>query len=273
MIARQFMAIFSLSLRRMMRSRWAYLGFAIVPLAVIMLILYFFPESEGLGSTKEKVNTAHQIYESLLRSYFLHFMVFFIANIFGFSIMRSEIDNQTLHYLFLQPINRWLLILGKLSAYLLISSVVCITTLWLCYTLLMLDWVGVGGLFEDLFKGGRGLILIKESLALSLGLLVYGALAMMMACIFKSNAGYGFLLLCWESLLPWLPIALKKGTIMHYLHSLMPERLIAQQQFFSLLGVPTSTFACFMILGCVLLITLVLAMVIYQFKECIYSDS
>lgn len=275
MIARQFIAVFVLSLRRTLRSRlvWANLGFALIPLVIVILILRFAHEPEGAGAMREKVNQIHYIYENLLRAYFLHFMVFFVANIFGFAVVRQEVDDQTLHYLFLQPLNRWQLILGKLCGYLALSSVVCIATLWLCYVILMLGWVGVGGLFEDLFQKGRCLILIQESLTLALGLMVYGSFAMLMACFFKSNVGYGVFLLCWESLLPYLPMALKQWSIMHYLHSLMPEQLPAQREFFELLGELSSFSVSLTVCFGVVLISLALSTFFFQIKECVYAES
>ena len=57
-----------------------------------------------------------------VRLLYLQFIIFFVGNIFGFAVMRQDQDDQTLHYLFLQPVDRWMVILGKMAAYLVIAS-------------------------------------------------------------------------------------------------------------------------------------------------------
>ena len=269
--ARTVAAAFALSLKRLVRSQLflATICLAVFPILITILAVFSNAFREFHEEFKTPVQV-HLAYEYYLRIFFLHFAVFFIANILGFAVVRQEKDDQTLHYILLQPVPRWVPTLGKLFAYLTLSSAVCIASLWLTYLLLMAPQ-GASGIVRDLFAAGRFVILVKESLVLVLGLLVYGAIAMLMATLFKSGF-YALFLLGWESALPYLPSAAKYWTIMHYLQSLLPERLTEQRKLFELLGEPAATWLCLAVIGGVSVVFIALCFVISSFQECLYGE-
>jgi hypothetical protein len=131
---------------------------------------------------------------------------------------------------------------------------------------------GIGGTVSDLFGQGRFTILLKESFVLALGLLAYGSIAMLMGSLFKSGF-YALILLVWETGLPYLPSTLKLWTVMHYLHSLLPERLTEQQKIFELLGDPASVGVSILVVGFVSLVFIGVCMAIFQYRECLYKET
>lgn len=261
-------ACFALSLRRLLRTDFLLVNLLLAALPVfIALLIAGHQHANGMA-----IQQVHSVYENFLRIFFLLFSIFFIANIFGFGAVRQDFDQQTLHYLFLQPIPRWGIIAGKYLAFLSISSVICVTSLWLTYLAIALPALGAGPVVADLFGAGRLLILVKESLVLILGLLAYGAIAMMMGTIFKSGF-YALALLGWEGCLPYLPSTLKFLTVSHYLHSLLPERLAEQAKMFEMLGEPASTgLSLLVLIGCPMAL-IGISTVIFYFKECAYGDA
>lgn len=267
MTLRMIGASYSLSLRRLAYSKLMFVNImlAALPVAIAVLIATLNPHKF------QNAQDVHAMYEFFLRIFYLHFIIFFVANIFGFAVMRQETEDRTLHYLFLQPVRRWMLIIGKLMAYLTLASGVCITSLWLTYFVMCLP-LGVGPVVADLFGAGRFMILVKESIVLSLGLLAYGALAMLMGSFFKS-AFYALLLLGWEAGLPYLPSVLKLWTVTHYLHSLLPERLTEQKKLFELLGEPASALLSLAVLLGVSLVIVGISVGLFRFKECLYGES
>jgi len=186
--------------------------------------------------------------------------------------MRQEVDDRTLHYLFLQPVPRWVLIVGKTAAYLVLASGVCTVSLWVTYSIMSLSACGVGGTVSDLFGQGRFVILLKESFVLVFGLLAYGSVAMLMGSLFKSGF-YALILLAWEAGLPYLPSTLKLWTVMYYLHSLLPERLTEQRKLFELLGEPASVGVSILVVGFVSLVFIGICMALFQFRECLYKET
>lgn len=142
-----------LSLRRLVWTPTilAHVGIAAVPLFIVAMIIVATWQHPRITT----IGQVHTIYEWFLRLLFLHFVVFFIANILGSAVMRQEREEQTLHYLFLQPVRRWMLIVGKLGAYLVVSSVLCVASLWLTYLALGLRFVGTDAVVTDLFQKGH----------------------------------------------------------------------------------------------------------------------
>ena len=262
-------AVFRVSLRRLIRTRllMANVGLAMFPVMIVILSAIF--------TSKEafpQINEFHMFYELSLRTAYLHFIIFFVANIFGFAVMRQDLEDKTLHYLLLQPIGRWAIVLGKLGAYLVLSSILCIASLWLVYLIYGLRFFGPAALVADLFAEGRMVILVKESLVLVLGLLIYGAIAMLMGSFFKSGL-YAIILLLWEAGVPYLPSVLKNWTATHYLQSLLPDRSVAVPKMFELLGEPASVAMSLTVLLSVSVLMMAIATAIFYFKECNYGNT
>ena len=271
MKARMVRAALGLSLRRLAHSPTllANTGIAAIPVLITLIIhLVGWQHSRPIRN----IVKVHEIYEGFLRVLYLHFVVFFIANIMGSAVARQDREEQTLHYLFLQPGRRWMLIVGKLGAYLTASSLICVGSLWLTYLALGLPGCGTNAVVNDLFHQGRAVILAKESAVLMLGLLAYGTLAMLIGNFFK-NATYSLLLLGWEVFLPYLPSTLKFWTIAHYLQSLLPERMNEQSHMFEMLGEPASLAVSLAVLIGVPCLFAGMTIFLFRYRECLYGET
>jgi len=262
-------ATFAISFRRLLRSKFflSNVVLASLPVGIAILIAVVFLSKGSPGSIVDM----HKIFQWLLRILYLGFILFFVANIFGFAVMRQELDDRTLHYFLLQPVSRWVLVAGKLAAYLVMSTGVCVISLWLTYLILTAPVYGIPALMTDLFADGRFVSLLKESGVVFLALLAYGTIAMLMGSLFKSGA-YAIVLLVWEAGLPYLPTPLKLWTVMHYLHSLLPERLTEQRPLFELLGEPASVALSLGVIGGVSAVFIVLCTLLFQLRECTYTE-
>ena len=270
MTTKQITAILSLSLRRLWRSK--LVGACVVLGAIPVLIACLIVFTPHASYSYRDVAKVHDMFEIWVRTLFLQFIVFFVAGIFGFGVVRQEMDDRTLHYLFLQPVKRWVLVLGKLAAYLALASGFCLASLWICYLLMTLALFGPGVVMAELFAHGRFVVLLRESLVLVLGLLAYGSIAMLMASLFKSGF-YALILLAWETGLPYLPTTLKLWTVMHYLQSLLPERPVGASRLFELLGEPAPVWLCILVLIAVPSIFIALCALFFQRRECLYAET
>lgn len=268
---RMLRAAFMLSLRRLLRPA-ALVPQALLAALPLMIVGLIFLATMRHPNKIDSITKIHSIYEGFLRTLYLHFIVFFIANIMGSSVMRQDREEQTLHYLFLQPVRRWMLVCGKFLAYFLVSSAICVASLWITYLALGLTFTGSRDVIADLFTKGRFEILLRESLVLMLGLLAYGGFALLMGNFFK-NATYSILLLGWEVGLPYLPTTLKFWTISHYLQSLLPVRLNEMKDMFALLGdfaAPAHSYA--VLLG-IPIVFIGVAIWLFRYKECLYGET
>jgi ABC-type transport system involved in multi-copper enzyme maturation permease subunit len=268
-VIREVWASLALSLRRLLWSTpmLGVVGLAAIPL-VIAIVISAFPH--GAGKIHSLAAT-HAIYEMFLRTLYIHFILFFVANLLGFAVVRQDVEEQTLHYLLLQPAPRWAVLTGKYLAYVILAAGVCVASLWLTYLTMGVSLQGPRAVAVDLLKDGRFVILAKESLVLVLELMAYGGLAMLIGSMFKSGF-QTILILAWESAIPYLPSTLKLMTIMHYLQSLLPERLAENRRMFELLGEPASAGVCLIVLVSLALLFFALTTLIFHFKECRYGD-
>jgi ABC-type transport system involved in multi-copper enzyme maturation permease subunit len=257
---------FMIALRRLFWSKfmWSNVILPGLPPLICLLIV--------INARNFSMQQVHEIYEGLLRIAYLHFVIFFLANLFGFAVVRQESEDQTLHYLLLQPIPRWALFIGRFMAYLALVSIFCVGSLWLSYGILAAGLLDFKAVVTDLIADGRLLILVKESGVLVLGLAVYGAIAMLAGSFFKT-AIYAIFLLAWESALQYVPQVLKEWTVLHYLHSLLPERPQEMRNLFEMLGSPASPFWAVTIVLIVTAVAMSAALLIFNGRECQYTDS
>jgi ABC-type transport system involved in multi-copper enzyme maturation permease subunit len=257
---------FRLFLRRLLWSKFMIADLLLVSLPLVIAVLMLLTKSVG------SMHRVHETYESLVYYVFLHIMVFFLATIIGFGASRQEIEDQTLHYLFLQPVPRWALCVGRYLGCLALTSATCIAALWLTYFLLALSLNDFSQITADLFSGGRGLILLKESGIIVMGLAAYTAIAFFFCSLFKSALFAGFLFV-WEGALPYAPQVFKQLTIMHYLQSMLPDPAPQLQNVFSVMGEASPVWLCMTVLGSVAAVMLALTVLVFQFKECQYGDN
>lgn len=268
MLVRQFLAAYQLAVWRLVRSRFLFVGAALAGIPLAIALLMILPIA---GASVADLRVAHQALETFYRTLYLHFVVFFVSSVFGFAVVRQETDNQTLHHLLLQPTPRWVLMLGKVGAFWSMAAALCVASLWLTYLTLILGRFGLRVAVADLFGDGRAMILVKESGVIVLGLLAYGAIAMLMGSFFKSGF-YAVLLISWEAALPYLPSTIKFWTIMHYLQSLSPNRADAPSRLFDMLGEPASTAMSLTVLLGLSAVILAVCLGVFQTRECMYAE-
>lgn len=273
--------VFFLSLRRLFHSKFmlAALIFALIPVLISLLTLL---------ESKENLAAAQAQYQNFLRYLYLHFAVFFVGNFLGFAVMRQEHDDQTLHFLILQPVSRWTLVVGKLAASLLLASLICIVSLMATYLILTIGAAGPQTVFRDLFLGtqvataesdsqtmlqaSRFPTLAREAFTIVLGLLAYTSVAMLMGSLFKSSQ-YLIFLFGWETALPYLPSALKYWTVLLYLNSLLPVKVSEDAKFLEILITPVPAWICCVTIGVASALVLSFCVFLFQTRECLYGDS
>ena len=159
-----------------------------------------------------------------------------------------------------------------LAASLTLASLVCVTSLWFTYFMLVLPVGDLRLIANDFLHEGRAVILFKESAVLVLGLLVYTSIAMLAGSVFKSGLYFIFLWM-WEAALPYLPLTLKYFCVTHYLHSLLPEQMAEQREFFEMLGEPASLTSCFCFIFGLSAAFIAICVILFQTRECHYKQA
>jgi ABC-type transport system involved in multi-copper enzyme maturation permease subunit len=135
-------------------------------------------------------------------------------------LFRGEIVEKSLHYYFLSPMRRELLIVGKFLAAFITASVVFGLSVLLCFTLAYGHFGAAGQAF--VFQGPGLGHLTSYLLVTVLACLGYGAIFLALSLLFKNPILPGAVVLLWESVHPVLPALLQKFSVTFYLRQLSP---------------------------------------------------
>ncbi|MFQ5718196.1 MAG: ABC transporter permease [Acidobacteriota bacterium] len=199
----------------------------VLPLvAVVFLLVKAIPATEQL----------REGYIFYTHTFFLvHYIVLLIALFFGTSVVADEIENKTLTYLFVRPVPKMAILLGKATAIWASAALLIGPMLIVTYTLLTL---GDGILAENILNAGiihteriysgapasfvHHLPTLGADLFLTLGVLaVYTAVFTFVGAFFNKPVLWGIALAFgWESWVPYIPALARKLTVMHYVQSL-----------------------------------------------------
>lgn len=216
---RQIGAILRIELKKNFWGRRALLIYLLAAVPVVFFAaLALWPETAAdIRRGGESDIIFANIYEGLI----LRTIVFFGSAWVFMNLFRGEIVDKSLHYYFLAPLRREVLVTGKyvsgLVASCLLFGLSALGSILLFYS--------ARGYLDDalgmLNSGKLGHALMYLGITL-LGCFGYGAVFMFIGLFFRNPIIPGLLVYGWEWLNFLLPPVLKKISIVHYLHTLAP---------------------------------------------------
>lgn len=163
----------------------------------------------------------------------LYFMIaIFLSSLFLFmQLFRGDLMDRSLHYYFLCPVRREILVSAKFLAGLTSTALVLGLSVSITYALAMF---GVPGGPEPGILVGHFMAYLGVTVLACAG---YGALFMLSGLYFRNPVWPPVALAIWELVNPFLPVTLKKISVIHYLRSLVPVR--PGGEIFEILAQPT----------------------------------
>lgn len=230
---RQLYGIFRLELRNHLLSRR---GFALYFLAfapvLLVLVWAMWPARQFFQGPEEAAQAFALIYTGYLATaLFLGCLLIFM------SLFRSEILERSLHYYFLTPVRRQVLVLGKYFTALAAISAVFLLGTAMLYLLAVIPW-GYSAASHFLFDG-PGLRNLFTYLGITLMACIgYGAIFQLAGLIFRNPIVPAAIVGVWEGINFLLPAWLKKISVIFYLASLFPVPIASST--FSIVAEPTS---------------------------------
>jgi ABC-type transport system involved in multi-copper enzyme maturation permease subunit len=218
---RQVRAILRLELRKGFRRAYGLYLLALAPIVVPLAMLIARTVSpdvdRGLGAVPE----ATQFYAAFYQAFLLRVVIFLACvAVFGNLIRRETLD-RSLHYYFLSPLRRELLVAAKYLTGLIVSCLLFVATTVVTFVLTYapLESTAVRQFLLD----GHGLGHLAAYLLVTfLACAGYGAVFLFFGFFFKSPALPALAVFGWEAILFLLPPLLKKASVFHYLQSLCP---------------------------------------------------
>lgn len=161
------------------------------------------------------------MFAGVFQFFFLRLAIFFGCLGIFMNLFRGEVLDRSLHFYFLAPIRREVLMVGKFLAGLLATCIIFVTSLLL--QILALVWQMSPQVRDHYLYQGHGL----EQAAIYIGVTVlaclgYGAFFLIAGMLFRNPLIPAAAILIWEAINPFLPNLLKQFSVIYYLKSLCP---------------------------------------------------
>ena len=254
---RQTGAIFSLETSKNFFGRRAILIYllALLPIFMLgMLALVTIP-------TRNFVNLS-MIYAWIYAGLILRTVVFFGCAWIFMNLFRGELVDRSLHYYFLSPVRREVLVVGKY-----LSGVVASVVLFVTSTIISMLLLYFPHFYSEssryFFDGpGMGQLLTYAGVTI-LACIGYGAFFLFIGLFFRNPIIPALVLYAWEWINFLLPPLLKKISVIHYLNSLVP--IPVSEGPFAVVAEPTAAWIA--IPGLVLITILVLIAAGYRIRH------
>lgn len=215
---RQVAAILRLEIRKNFTGKRSVLMYLLALLPVMIMAALV---SVHYDDIRTNFAEASLIFANLYEGMILRTVIFFGCAWIFMNLFRGEVVDRSLHYYFLSPVRREVLVAGKYISGLITSLILFVTMTALCIFLIYLP-LGYSGAMNQLFNG-PGLNQVLTYLGITvLACVGYGAVFLVIGLFFRNPIIPAILLYGWEFINFLLPPVLKKLSVIHYLHSLTP---------------------------------------------------
>jgi ABC-type transport system involved in multi-copper enzyme maturation permease subunit len=248
------------------RRIWVYL-LAFIP--VIIFIIHnvfsiYHPDSSPLEEDTG-------VLAGFIQFYYLRLGIFFACMGIFTWLFRGEMVQRTLHYQFLVPVRKEVLVVGKFLAGVIISILVFETSVLACF---YLTYSRFGSAGRSYVLDGPGLGQLGAYLLVTaLACVGYGAVFLALSLLFKNPVIPGAMLLGWETIAPIFPAWAQRLSVMFYLKHLCPVNLPADGPLaiFMIVAEPVSPFLAIFGLLCLAVAVIVLSCFLIHRMEVTYT--
>ena len=251
-----YFALFKVTFRQMFWSRRTALILLGCLLPIVIALVFRFIVRSG-GMVNRFIPQITFIFYGLL--------VNLCAIFYGTAIISDEIDGKGLTYLQMRPLRKSAILLSKFVAYFL-GTIALIAVSHLILTGVMLTHPRLDE--SVLFQLGMSL---RYTASLTLALLVYGALAAVLAAKFKNPVLWGLIFVMgWERIAssPLMTVGIKRLSISHYLFVLFPSYKLPRSQLSAFLGSsPPPAWVALLVICFLTIVLLYFAVRIFRERE------
>jgi ABC-type transport system involved in multi-copper enzyme maturation permease subunit len=204
--------------RNLRRRIWIYL-LAFIPVLLILINVIVGRRNFGV----DQIETDTDVLAGIIQLYYFRLGTFFACMGIFTWLFRGEMVERTLHYQFLVPVRREVLVVGKFLA----GAVVAITLFetavlaCFCFTYARFGSAGKSYVFDGPGLGQLGSYLLVTALAC----IGYGAVFLALSLLFKNPIVPGVVIMGWETIAPIFPAWAQRLSVTFYLKHLCPVNL------------------------------------------------
>lgn len=218
---RQIVGILRLEIKKNFLSKRALPMYLLAAIPVVIMMMFALFDRGMQRGVRTNFAQALIFFSNLHEGLILRTVIFFGCAWIFMNLFRGEVVDKSLHYYFLSAVKREVLVVGKYLSGLIASCALFLLTTAGALFFLYLPR-GVQANLDYIFSG-PGLAQIVDYLGITiLACIGYGALFMVIGLFFRNPIIPALVVYGWEWINFLLPPMLKKISIIHYLHSLVP---------------------------------------------------
>lgn len=210
------------------------------------------------------------MFARVFQLFVLRLAIFFSAVAVFMNLFRGEVLEKSLHYYFLAPVRREVLVVGKYLSALLVTCVLFGVSTALSYLILLSHLSQT----QSRALAGPAMAELPAYLGVTvLACIGYGAVFLILGLLFRNPIFPTVGVLIWESILVFLPSILKKFSVIFYLESLCPVKVPFHGggAMFAISADPTPAYLAVPGLLCLTVVVLVLASLCIRRMEIRYG--
>lgn len=216
----QVLAIVRLELKKNFSFRRAFPVFLLASMQLVLFAAHWFAALRQWTDCDGSSDLT--FFARVFQTFFLRLVVFFGCVVIFLNLFRGEVLQKSLHYYFLAPVRREVLVVGKYLAGLVMAVAVfggsaALSYLMLCQHIALTSSHALAGpALSDLgaYTGVTALACVG-----------YGAAFLLLGMLFRNPIVPAISVLLWESFIVFFPPLLKKVSVIFYLESLCPVRV------------------------------------------------
>lgn len=160
------------------------------------------------------------VYAGVYQYFYLRLAIFFGCLGIFMNLFRGEMLDKTLHFWFLAPVRREVLLAGKYTSGLLAASVIFAGGALLSFAAML--WANDPVEVQAYWQGPGFSHAFWYAASAALGCVGYGSVFLAAGLLVRNPIVPAAVLLLWESINGFLPAALQKLSVLYYLQSLCP---------------------------------------------------
>jgi ABC-type transport system involved in multi-copper enzyme maturation permease subunit len=248
------------------RKIWVHL------LAVIPVLILFAHNLFGHDGTEAvDIENDTRVLAGIIQLYYVRLGIFFACMGIFTWLFRGEMVQRTLHYQFLVPIRKEVLLIGKFLAGTIVSIFLFETAIVTCFYLVYSRFGAAGSfyVFDGPGLGQLGSYLLVTALAC----LGYGSVFLALSLLFNNPIVPGLILMGWEMIAPIFPAWVQRLSVSFYLKHLCPVRLPVDgpMAIFTVVAEPVAAALAVLGLLCLVVALLVLSCFLIHRIEITYT--
>ena len=153
-------------------------------------------------------------------TFYLRLAIFFGCLGIFMNLFRGEMLDKTLHYWFLVPARREVLLLGQYLAGLIAAVAIFTAGAWICYATMLWpqDPAELSAFWRDLGPSHA----FRYAAAAALACVGYGSVFLAAGLLLRNPIVPAIVILLWEGISGMLPAALQKLSVLYYVQSVIP---------------------------------------------------